>query len=169
MYGTSQNATLTVTPAVVQGTVLFGDQTIESQKDSNTLGKAEAFQTTATATGTFGSMLVYVDASSTATKIYLGLYADNNGHPGALLTQGNSVSLTAAAWNTISVSPANVSSGTKYWIAILGTTSGTPFFRDHGNGACKSEVSSQATLTALPATWSTGVVYTDCPISGYGR
>jgi outer membrane protein assembly factor BamB len=169
MYGTSQNATLTVTPAVVQGTVLFGDQTIESQKDSNTLGKAEAFQTTATATGTFGSMLVYVDASSTATKIYLGLYADNNGHPGALLTQGNSVSLTAAAWNTISVSPANVSSGTKYWIAILGTTSGTPFFRDHGNGACKSEVSNQATLTALPATWSTGVVYTDCPISGYGR
>jgi outer membrane protein assembly factor BamB len=169
MYGTSQNAILTVTPAVVQGTVLFGDQTIESQKDSNTLGKAEAFQTTATATGTFGSMFVYVDASSTATKIYLGLYADNNGHPGALLTQGNSVSLTAAAWNTISVSPANVSSGTKYWIAILGTTSGTPFFRDHGNGVCKSEVSSQATLTALPATWSTGVVYTDCPISGYGR
>ena len=72
-------------------------------------------------------MLVYVDASSTATKIYLGLYADNSGHPGALLTQGNKTSPTAGAWNTISVSPANVASGTKYWIAILGTTSGTPF------------------------------------------
>jgi outer membrane protein assembly factor BamB len=168
-YGTTQSATLTVTPAVLPGTVLFGDQTIESQRDSNTAGRAEAFQTTATATGTFSSMLVYVDASSTATKIYLGLYADNNGHPGALLTQGNSSSLTAGAWNTISVSSANVSSGTKYWIAILGTTSGTPFFRDHANGACKSETSSQTTLTSLPATWSTGTGYTDCPISAYGQ
>ena len=85
-------ATLTVTPVVLPGTVLFGDQAIESQKDSNTAGQAEAFQTTATVTGTFSSMLVYVDASSTATKIYLGLYADNNGHPGALLTQGNKTS-----------------------------------------------------------------------------
>ena len=168
-YGGSQSGTLTVTPVVLPGTVIFGDQVIESQRDSNTAGKAEAFQTTATATGTFSSMLVYVDASSTATKIYLGLYADNNGHPGALLTQGNKTSPTAGAWNTISVSPANVSSGTKYWIAILGTTSGTPFFRDKANGTCKSETSNQTTLTSLPATWSTGTGYTDCPISAYGQ
>jgi outer membrane protein assembly factor BamB len=168
-YGGSQSGTLTVTPVVLPGTVLFGDQAIESQRDSNTAGKAEAFQTTAAATGAFSSMLVYVDASSTATKIYLGLYADNSGHPGALLTQGNKTSPTAGAWNTISVSPANVSTGTKYWIAILGTTSGTPVFRDKANGACKSEVSSQTTLTSLPATWSTGTGYTDCPISTYGQ
>jgi outer membrane protein assembly factor BamB len=168
-YGINQRATLTVTPAVPPGTVLFGDQAIESQRDSNASGKAEAFQTTANATGTLASMIVYLDASSTASKVYLGLYADNNGHPGALLTQGNSALLTAGAWNTITVSPTNLSSGTKYWIAILGTSSGTPFFRDRSNGPCKSETSSQATLTALPATWSTGAGYTDCPISAYGQ
>lgn len=40
-------------------------------------------------------------------------------------------------------------------------------FRDR-SGACKSETSSQSTLTALPATWTPGSVYTDCPISAFG-
>lgn len=166
-YGGSQIATLTVTPAT--RIVLFGDQAIESNLDSDSRGKAEAFQTTATASGTLSSLTVYLDSTSTATTIYIGLYADNGGHPGALLSQGTSTQLTNGSWNVISTLGIPITSGTKYWIAILGTTTGTPFFRDRHNGACKSETSQQTTLAALPATWITGTVYADCPISAYGR
>jgi hypothetical protein len=110
-----------------------------------------------------------LDSTSTATKIYVGLYADNGGHPGVLLSQGTSTQLTNGSWNVISTLGVPITSGTKYWIAILGTTTGTPFFRDRHNGPCKSETSQQTTLAALPATWITGTVYADCPISAYGN
>ena len=152
----------------VSAQVLLGDQAIESSVDSNVINKAEAFQTTASLSGTVGSLTVYIDTRSTATKVYLGLYADNNGHPGALLSQASSTSLALGTWNTIPISPVSVVASTRYWIAILGTTAGTPFFRDRASGSCKSESSSQSTLTSLPATWSTGTVYSDCPISAYG-
>jgi hypothetical protein len=166
-YGGSQIATLTVTPATRP--VLFGDQAIETNLDSDSRGMAEAFQTTATANGTLSSLTVYLDSTSTATQVYIGLYADNGGHSGALLSQGTSTQLTKGSWNVISTSGIPITSGTKYWIAILGTTSGTPFFRDRHNGACKSETSQQTTLAALPAAWITGTVYADCPISAYGQ
>jgi hypothetical protein len=136
--------------------------------DSNPVGRAEAFQATASASGTLGSLTVYLDSSSAATGIAVGIYANGNGHPSALLTQGSSTQLTRGAWNTISVPPANITAGTVYWITILGTQGGTPAFRDRRTGGCSSETSSQSGLNSLPATWTTGTVYTDCPLSGYG-
>jgi hypothetical protein len=147
---------------------LLGQQTIESSSDSNAVGQAEAFQTVASTTGTLGSLSIYLDSQSAATQLYLGLYADNSGHPGALLTQGSSSLLTTGAWNTIAVPPTAITSGATYWIAILGTTGGKPFFRDRSKGSCKSEGSSATTLTSLPAVWTTGAVYSDCPLTAYG-
>jgi len=147
--------------------VLLGDQTVESMVDSNILGQAEAFQTTASGSGTISTLSIYVDASSTATRMYAGIYADSTGHPGALIAQGSSSQLTAGTWNTIAIPGAIVSAGTSYWIAVLGTQSGTLRFRD-ANGGCNSETSSQTNLTALPAAWTTGTVYPSCPLSGYG-
>lgn len=167
-YGASQTATLNVTQAT-SGGLLFGNQVVESNVDSNSRGSAEAFQTTANANGTLSSMRVYLDSTSSAAKLYIGLYNDNGGHPGTLLTQGSSTQLISGGWNTIAVTGASVTGGTKYWIAILGTTSGTPFFRDRHNGPCKSEGSGQTSLTALPTTWTTGSIYADCPISAYGQ
>jgi hypothetical protein len=149
--------------------VLFGDQAIEPQVDSDARGRAEAFQTTGLITGTLSSMNVFVDNSSTATKLYIGLYTNAAGHPGTLLAQGSITTITRGTWNTVPVSTASISSGTTYWIAILGTSSGTPFFRDRANGSCKSEISRQTNLTSLPSTWSTGTVYNDCPLSAYGQ
>ena len=63
----------------------------------------------------------------------------------------------------------SITSGTKYWIAILGTGSGTLFFRDRSSGPCKSELNSTTGLTTLPASWTTGASFRDCPVSGYGR
>jgi outer membrane protein assembly factor BamB len=147
--------------------VLLGDQSLGSQVDYAPLGTAEAFQTTATGCGKVGSLSVYLDSSSTAAKVVVGLYADANGHPGALLGQGSSTAPVAGAWNTIAISQVNVTQSTRYWLAILGTQSGIPKFRDH-KGGCSSETSLATNLTALPSSWSTGQIWDDCPVSGYG-
>jgi len=144
---------------------LMGDQVIESQVDYNTAGVAEAFQSTATASGSSHSIVFYLDGSSTASQVTLGIYSDAAGHPGTLLTQASLSQLTAGAWNTLAVPPAALAQGGNYWIAILGVT-GTVRFHDRSHG-CSSETNATRNLTALPATWTTGSTYTDCPISAY--
>jgi outer membrane protein assembly factor BamB len=164
--------TVTVTLNLSSGTgggggsgVLLGDQVIETQVDYNSAGTAEAFQATATATGTTTSMTFYLDATSSATQVAVGVYSDAGGHPGTLLTQASTSAPASGAWNTLSVPSASLTLGTNYWIAILGSN-GTVRFNDKSRG-CSSETSLSTTLTALPATWSTGRTYTDCPISAY--
>jgi hypothetical protein len=147
--------------------VLLGNQAIQSTLDDDALGSAEAFQTTAIASGTVGVLSIYLDASSTVATLVAGLYADSAGHPGALIAQGTSAQLKAGAWNDVAIPGAAVSAGSSYWIAILGKTSGVLRFRD-GSG-CKAESSKQTNLTALPSTWSSGPVWNSCPLSGYGR
>jgi len=144
---------------------LLGSPTLQSQVDFNSLGVAEAFQTTASACGTLTALRVYLDASSTATNLVAGLYADAGGHPGALMAQGSSANL-APGWNVVPTTPAIVSPGVPYWIAILGTQSGVPRFRDATSG-CVSEVSQQSNLTALPQNWTTGNVYSSCPLTAW--
>jgi len=147
--------------------VLVGDQTIESNIDSNATGLAEAFPATATASGQVGSINFFVDESSAATKIYVGIYKDASGTPGSLLTQGSTTQLAPGTWNSVTVSAVSLTSGTAYWIAILGTTGGTPYFRDRSTTTCHSQTSSQSNLTSLPSTWSTGKTWNTCYISAY--
>lgn len=156
------------TPPPPPPTTLLGTTSIGTQPDQNVAGSAEAFQATATASGTLGKLSFYLDSGSASTKVTVGVYADNGAgtHPGALLTQAATTTLTANAWNTIAVPAAGLASGTRYWVAILGT-GGTLRFRDAPNG-CKSEASASSALTALPATWTSGATYTDCPLSAYG-
>lgn len=148
--------------------VLLGDQNVESQHDQNALGSAEAFQTTAAGTGTVSKLSLYLDAASTATKVTVGLYADNgSGHPGTLLTSASTTTVANGAWNEVAVPPVGVTSGKTYWIALLGSGSGTIKFRDTVGG-CSSEASATTSLTALPATWTSGTRYHDCPLSAFG-
>jgi hypothetical protein len=163
-------ATVTVTLTVSAPSVLlFGDTATESQVDFNPNGTAEAFQTTAVASGSLGALFVFIDASSTGSNMTLGVYSDNAGHPGTLLSQVSAGALTPGAFNTLVAPSATIVSGNRYWIAILGTGSGTLRFRDRPGGACSSESSAQTNLTTLPATWSTGTHFSDCPISAYGK
>ena len=165
--GPSTEVTATVTaPPPADG--LAGDQLIESKSDFNAPGVAEAFKTTATASGTLSKIAVYVDSTSTATTIATGLYADNGGHPSTLLAQGTLNSPAAGAWNDVSVPSAAVLAGTTYWIAVLGPSgSGTIRFRDHGAGGSASEVSAQSNLLGLPGTWSSGPASSDGPVSAW--
>src|SRR5579862_1825046 len=148
------------------GVVLAGDTTVEANHDSNTAGRAEAFRTTATTSGTAQTITVYVDTTSTATSLTAGLYADAGGHPGALLGQGTITSPAKGAWDDVPIAGASVTAGATYWIAVLSPAgAGTLQFRDKSGGA--SETSSSSSLSALPATWTTGTRYTDGPLSAY--
>jgi len=147
-------------------TVLVGSQIIGSNLDSDAAGVAEAFPVTAAATGQVNSMNFFLDESSTAKKVYVGIYNDSNGSPGTLLTQGSTTQLFPGTWNTATVSSATITSGTSYWIAILGTTSGKPYFYDQA-GSCTSQTSSQSNLASLPSTWSKGKTWSTCSISAY--
>jgi hypothetical protein len=148
--------------------VLLGDQNIEASDDSNALGIAEAFRTSASGCGNVGSLSVYLGANSTAARVTVGLYSDANGHPGTLLGQGTMSSPVAGAWNIIPIPQVAVASGTAYWIAILGSQSGTVHFRD-AKGGCASETSAASNLTALPSTWTSGSFFQACPVSAYGN
>jgi hypothetical protein len=151
------------------GSVLLGQQVVENQRDSESLGRAEAFPATASSAGTVNSLVIYLDGTSTATRLVAGLYTDAGGHPQTLLAQGSSSALTPGAWNTIAIPAVSVTAGTRYWITILGTQSGALVFRDSPSGGCLSESSSQTTLTALPSTWTTGPIWGgSCPLSAYG-
>jgi hypothetical protein len=162
--------TLLAVPARGVDTLLFGDQTVGPSADSNGAGRAEAFRTTASASGTLSSLTVWVDSGSSGSLV-VGLYADSSNHPGALLAQGTLTSPTSSAWNTVSVPATSISSGSNYWIALLGPN-GTLRFRDRccpGRGSTPSETASQSGLTTLPSSWRTGSVYaSDGPLSAYG-
>ena len=165
--GSSNQASATVSPPS-QPVYLVGDQTIEARGDFNAAGLAEAFKTTAAATGTVTKISVFVDSTSTATTLEAGVYADTAGHPGVLLSQGSLNAPAAGAWNDVQVPSAQVAAGTTYWIALLGPAgAGTLRFRTHGVGGSAGETSAQATLTSLPATWSTGSPNTDGPFSAW--
>jgi hypothetical protein len=168
---TSTTVSVTVSNAAPPPPIfLFGDQTIESFVDFNNAGIAEAYKSTATTAGTLRSIKIYVDAGSTATKLVVGVYSDAAGHPGTLLAQGSVAPPLAGAWNDIALPTAAITSGSAYWIAILGPTgSGTIKFRDRCcGGGQPAETSFSASLATLPATWQTGTLYSDGPASAYG-
>ncbi len=148
-------------------TVLVGNQTVEANLDSNATGLAEAFPATATTSGQVGSINFFLDESSASTKVYLGIYTDANGHPGSLLTQGSTTQLARGTWNGAIVNPISISSGASYWIGILGTTGGKPYFRDRSTTSCHSQTSSQSNLTSLPSAWTSGQTWNTCYISAY--
>jgi beta-glucanase (GH16 family) len=163
---TTKSASATVAVTSATATVLLGNQNIQSTLDTNPLGMAQAFQATASNSGSLSSLALYVDSTSTANQIVLGLYSDTGGHPSSLLTQ-TTFTPQLGNWNTVAIPAVNIVAGIRYWIALLGTGSGQPYFRDSSSG-CNSETSSSTVLSSLPATWSTGTVWAVCTLSGYG-
>lgn len=159
--------TTTTTPSTTttSPTTLIGDGTVESQLDSDSAGMAEAFQATAVSSGALATLKVYVDSGSSATTLRAGIYTDANGHPGRLLSTGSLSAPGSGGWRTMALSGASLAAGQKYWIAVLGT-GGKLAFRDR-RGAGRSETSASRRLTALPATWTTGTVYTDGSLSSF--
>jgi len=162
----SGSAAINVSPSA-SGSVFLGNPNVEAQTGSIAAGQAEAFQATAGGSGNLQTLAVYLDATSTVTQMTAGLYTDAGGHPGALLAQGSSAQLQAGGWNSVLLPPTALVAGTPYWVAVLGTAGGTLAFRN-SSGACAAETSGAASLSALPAAWTTGAASPACPASVFG-
>ena len=150
-------------------TALFGNPAVEPNLDSNSAGRAEAFQFTATNSATATGVRVYLNATNQADTVTVGVYSDANGAPGTLLGQATSTTPVNGTWNTVAL-PGNVTitQGTTYWLAILSPRQhGTIGFRDKATGGPQSVVSSQSNLTTLPSTWTSGSSYATTGLSGF--
>jgi hypothetical protein len=146
-----------------QAQVLLGDTRVEGSVDNNSAGTAEAFPVQAIATGQVSSLSVYLDPSNRASTVRVGVYASSNGHPQALLSSGLIANAVAGQWNSVAMPPLQLTSGTTYWLALLGVDGGLSF-RDR-TGNCQSEVARLTNLSSLPATWTTGSRWPTCIVS----
>ncbi|MBK8508350.1 MAG: PKD domain-containing protein [Candidatus Competibacteraceae bacterium] len=149
--------------------LLLGEKTLGTTPYSIAKGTAVAFQTNAANTGMVSYLAIYVDQSSSATRLMAGIYADNNGHPGQLLKNFNSVGLPKlGAWNAIRLPAFEITAGQKYWIALLNPDGPLNIRTNASAGSQPSETGRVSAITSLPNLWTTGTISTNGSFSGYG-
>lgn len=146
---------------------IIGYNSIGSNSQSSSSGQARAYSFTASATGTANTFYLYVNSLNSATTVKVGVYSSNGANPVTLLSSGSLSNPSSSAWNSISISPVSLTSGTQYWLVVLSPYgSGTLRFRDVSGGSSKR--SSSAILTSLPSSWGTsGATYTYSSMSAY--
>ncbi len=90
-----------------------------------------------TQNGIVQSVTVYFKSGGTNAKA--AIYADNNGAPGALLTQSSSQSVASNSWTTFAVPQVSLSAG-YYWLAMVssGSTAGAMTSTSSNSHAWKS-------------------------------
>jgi hypothetical protein len=156
--------------SAVYGPPLLGEANVARTADSNRSGTAEAFSTAVGYTGQMTRLHLYVDSSTTASSVVVGVYSDRNGHPGSLQEQATITNLRTGSWDYADVPTMPVTAGQRYWMAVLGPKGGgTIRFRDAGTSGGRSETSPQRNLTALPPKWSAaGTGWGSAPLSAYG-
>lgn len=147
---------------------IMGDKTIEPALAYKPQGTAQAYQVKPEKTGVVTSVQVYLDAGSTATELVAGIYKDNNGHPGTLVTQGKLSLLKSGVWNSVSIPVVPVTAAQPYWIAVLGAKGQIGFRNVIGSAAGLIEISASTTLTSLPSTWTRSTIQANSAMSVYG-
>jgi len=145
---------------------LIGTQNIQASLDGDNSETAEAFPVWATSSGQINFFSLYLDRSSTAATVWVGLYSSYAGHPHKLLSQAQMPQPSSGIWNSIRVPAVQVKQGRQYWLALLGLN-GQIAFRDSTSN-CYSETSRQRSLTSFPATWRTGSQWPTCVVSMFG-
>jgi hypothetical protein len=152
----------------VYGPPLLGDAHVQANVDSNAAGTAQAFPTRVDYSGPLTRLHLYVDSSSTANHVVVGIYSNHLGRPGELLERGTIANVRAGSWNYVDVPPMRVSAGQLYWVAVLGPQGGgTAAFRDRRLEGL-AMVSARHNLTDLPTRWSGERRMLSGSLSAYG-
>ena len=84
-------------------------------------GLPESYRAIASTSKTIDHVRVRTGAATTATRIVVGIYADDNNHPGQLLTSGELLAPVGGTWNQIAVPATTLTGGVPYWIGVMGT------------------------------------------------
>lgn len=153
---------------VIYSPPLVGDANVETNADSNQAGTAKAFLMPARHSGQLTSVHLYVDSSSTASQVIVGIYCNRFGRPGRLLARGSITNVRPGAWNYANVPSTAVTRGHLYWVAVLGPAGGgTVAFRRSAQLGLAT-VSAQHNLTDLPGQWAGGRWSLSGSVSAYG-
>jgi len=146
--------------------IVLGTQNVQASLDTDNSQEAEAFPVTANSTAQINSLSLFLDGSSTAATVWVGLYSNYSGHPNTLLSQAAVTQPLSGKWNSVNIPSVQVKMGRRYWVALLGLN-GQIAFRDN-TGNCYSETSQQTSSTSLPSTWRTGSRWSTCVVSMFG-
>jgi hypothetical protein len=148
----------------------LGSAQLQPSVDSNPPGSAEAFQYTASGDALASTFHVFVDEGNKAESVLVGVYADNGGEPGTLLSTGRSTTVVSGEWNRIAIAPVALKAGTRYWLALLGPQeTGVLTFRDRPDGSGgPTRLSTQTDLSSwLPGRWRSSTTFANSPASAY--
>ncbi len=172
-YGVAIEATDSSEPPPGTWAPALGSADVQSSVDSNPPGTAEAFTYTASRDASADTFHLYLDQGNDANLVVAGVYDDDDGEPGTLLSTGRSRALRGGEWNAIPLgTPVGLEAGEHYWLTLLGPSHVGPIrFRDLPTGTGEAtRISAQDNLTArcgLPQRWSSGGAFTNSPASAY--
>lgn len=107
-----------ITPSNVQAATSYFGNIGSGTNDGGLVDILIATQYTLTEDGTVTQIGGYASGSG---HWKLGIYADNDGSPGALLAANNSANAVSTGDNTFNIGPVYLTAGT-YWLAILTET-----------------------------------------------
>src|ERR1700677_178614 len=80
---------------------LFGNRVLGRGVQRRVAGSVEVFGVKDSRAGMASAVMVYVASDSKATRLLLGLYSDQGGHPGVRMVQGSLRSPKPGAWNDV--------------------------------------------------------------------
>src|ERR1700730_14301225 len=83
--------------------VVLGTQRVEPSLDNNSSQQAEAFPVTATSSTQITSLSLFLDGSSSASTVWVGLYSNYSGHPNTLLSQAAITRPVSGKWNSVNI------------------------------------------------------------------
>jgi len=147
---------------------LIGNPSVEARTDGVPAGTAEAFAETPRYSAGLTSLHLYVDASSAATRVRIGLYTSSHGRPTFLLGQ-TTITDVAPGWNYVQVPTRSLSAGQRVWVAVLSPHGdGALRIRDDAASAPGAQTSLSARLLSLPVFWL-GRNVADGNLSAYGN
>ncbi len=141
---------------VAAATLTLGNTAVGSVTDSGDANFLNGSRFTAGASGgTVTSISVYVTTIGTSpnNKFQVGIYADSNNSPDALLASSSSGTLVANSWNTVPIS-ATIAPGTAYW--LMYNANGTASNRNNmkfSNGGSGAYSNSSVTFGTWPTTF----------------
>src|ERR1700733_10700793 len=155
--------------------VLLGDQKVEGLHAQLRPGRAEAFEFTALRSGRVTHAHVYIGPGSSAGRLVVGIYQTTergqggpgglDRQPGTLMTSGTVPALKAGQWDRVSLRPARLKQGARYWLALLGVGGNVSFRR--ARGGTPSYSTQHAPLSPLPARDTPGARRKGGPASVY--
>jgi hypothetical protein len=79
--------------------------------------------------GTFAAVSVYLSVSHLGKNVRLGVYADNNGNPGALLVDAGEFSTSASGLKDVAFGSSQVFGPGRVWLAIVTNSNVAQFLR----------------------------------------